>query len=395
MEPKLDSHPKPATKPASMPANKPRLKSLDALRGFDMFWILGGEALFAALLVWTGWQGWRIADAQMHHSQWHGFTFYDLIFPLFIFLSGVALGLSPKRLDSLPWPERLPLYRHAIKRLFLLLLFGVLYNHGWGTGMPMAADEIRYASVLGRIAFAWFFAALLVWHTDLKTQIIIAIGILIGYAAMQLWLPVPGGVAGDFSISGSINAYVDSQFLPGITYQGRATDPEGILSTLPAIVNALAGVFTGRFIVKPHSKWGGAKGEWAKVGILLLAGLLSLGLGWLMNPYIPVNKDLWTSSFVLVTLGWSLILLAIFYALVDVIKLHRLAFGFVVIGCNAIIIYLASSLVKWEYLATSLFGGVMRALPTDMQPLGSACALLLVQWLLLYWMYKRGIFIKV
>ncbi|QYK14003.1 DUF5009 domain-containing protein [Shewanella rhizosphaerae] len=387
MEPKTDTHPKPTA--------KPRLMSLDALRGFDMFWILGGEALFAALLVWTGWQGWRIADAQMHHSQWHGFTFYDLIFPLFIFLSGVALGLSPKRLDSMPWPERLPLYRHAIKRLMLLLLFGVLYNHGWGTGMPMAADEIRYASVLGRIAFAWFFAALLVWHTGLKTQVLVAIGILFGYAAVQLWLPVPGGVAGDFSMSGSINAYVDGKFLPGISYQGRATDPEGILSTLPAIVNALAGVFTGRFIVKPHPKWGGAKGEWVKVGILLLAGLLSLGLGWLMNPYIPVNKDLWTSSFVMVTLGWSLILLAIFYALVDVVKLHRLAFAFVVIGCNAIIIYLASSLVKWDYLASSLFGGAIQALPIEMQPLASACALLLVQWLLLYWMYKRGIFIKV
>ncbi|WP_281212307.1 transmembrane glucosamine N-acetyltransferase NagX [Shewanella insulae] len=382
MDPKTDTHLKPAA--------KSRLMSLDALRGFDMFWILGGEGLFAALLVWTGWQGWSIADAQMHHSQWHGFTFYDLIFPLFIFLSGVALGLSPKRLDSLPWSERLPLYRHAMKRLMLLLLFGVLYNHGWGTGMPMAADEVRYASVLGRIAFAWFFAALLVWHTGLKTQILVAIGILFGYGAVQLWMPVPGGVAGDFSMSGSINAYVDGMFLPGISYQGRATDPEGLLSTLPAIVNALAGVFTGRFIVKPHPK-----GEWTKVGILLLAGLLSLGLGWSMNLYIPVNKDLWTSSFVLVTLGWSLILLAIFYGLVDVIKLHRLAFVFVVIGCNAIIIYLASSLVKWDYLAGSLFGGAIQALPIDMQPLASACALLLVQWLLLYWMYKRGIFIKV
>ncbi|MFV7769315.1 transmembrane glucosamine N-acetyltransferase NagX [Shewanella marisflavi] len=377
-------------KTSPKPTVKPRLKSLDALRGFDMFWILGGEALFAALLVWTGWQGWRIADAQMHHSQWHGFTFYDLIFPLFIFLSGVALGLSPKRIDSLDWNERLPVYRHAIKRLFLLLVFGVLYNHGWGVGVPMAGDEVRYASVLGRIAFAWFFAALLVWHTSLRTQILLAFGILFGYGALQLWLPVPGGVAGDLSMSGSINAYVDSHFLPGITYQGRATDPEGILSTFPAIVNALAGVFTGHFIVKAHPKE-----EWAKVITLLLAGVLCVALGWLIDPYLPVNKDLWTSSFVLVTTGWSLILLAIFYALVDVIKLHRLSFVFVVIGCNAIIIYLASSLVKWEYLASSLFGGLIHALPFDMQPLASALALLIVQWLLLYWMYKRGIFIKV
>ncbi|WP_028772598.1 transmembrane glucosamine N-acetyltransferase NagX [Shewanella waksmanii] len=369
---------------------KLRLMSLDALRGFDMFWILGGEALFVGLLAWTGWQGWKIADAQMHHSAWHGFTFYDLIFPLFIFLSGVALGLSPKRLDKMPMVQRLPLYKHAIKRLALLLFFGVLYNHGWGGGMPAAADEVRYASVLGRIAFAWFFAAMLVWHTSLRTQLIVAAAMLFGYAAMQLWLPVPGGSAGDLTLAGSINAYVDTHLLPGVSYQNRPMDPEGILSTLPAVINALAGVFTGHFIVKAHPK-----GEWAKVAILALAGGVTLALGWLADFIIPVNKELWTSSFVLVTTGWSLILLALFYALVDVLKWSKLAFPFVVIGCNAIIIYLASSLVNWSYTATSLFGGFISALPTSVQALAATVALLLVQWLLLYWMYKRGIFIKV
>lgn len=369
---------------------KPRLMSLDALRGFDMFWILGGEALFAGLFALTSWQGWRIADAQMQHSQWHGFTFYDLIFPLFIFLSGVALGLSPKRLDVLPWSARWPVYRHAVKRLLLLLFLGVLYNHGWGGGVPAALDDVRYASVLGRIAFAWFFAAILVWHTSLRTQIIVALGLLIGYGAMQLLLPVPGSGAGDLSMAGSINAYVDSHFLPGITYQGRATDPEGILSTLPAVINALAGVFTGHFIVKTHPK-----GEWAKVALLLLIGVSVLTLGWWCDGFLPVNKDLWTSSFVLVTTGWSLLLLGVFYALVDVLKWHKLVYVFVVIGCNAIIIYLASSLVKWDYIARSLFGGLVDALPINAQILAATLALLLVQWLLLFWMYKRDIFIKV
>lgn len=369
---------------------KPRLMSLDALRGFDMFWILGGEALFAGLFALTSWQGWRIADAQMQHSQWHGFTFYDLIFPLFIFLSGVALGLSPKRLDVLPWSARWPVYRHAVKRLLLLLFLGVLYNHGWGVGVPAALDDVRYASVLGRIAFAWFFAAILVWHTSLRTQIIVALGLLIGYGAMQLLLPVPVSGAGDLSMVGSINAYVDSHFLPGITYQGRATDPEGILSTLPAVINALAGVFTGHFIVKTHPK-----GEWAKVALLLLIGVSVLTLGWWCDGFLPVNKDLWTSSFVLVTTGWSLLLLGVFYALVDVLKWYKLVYVFVVIGCNAIIIYLASSLVKWDYISRSLFGGLIDALPINAQILAATLALLLVQWLLLFWMYKRDIFIKV
>lgn len=370
--------------------NKPRLMSLDALRGFDMFWILGGEALFGGLLILTGWAGWQWGDEQMHHSQWHGFQFYDLIFPLFIFLSGMALGLSPKRLDKLPMKERLPVYRHGIKRLFLLLLLGILYNHGWGTGAPADPEKIRYASVLGRIAFAWFFVALLVWHTSLRNQIIVALGILLGYGAMQLWLPFPGGQAGVLSPTQSINAYVDSVLLPGISYQGRTPDPEGLLSTIPAIVNALAGVFVGHFIVKSHPK-----GEWVKVGLLATAGGAWLALGWLLDGVIPVNKELWTSSFVLVTSGWSMILLALFYALVDVLKWQKAAFFFVVIGTNAIIIYLASSLVDWKYIAQSVFGGLVAALPQSAQALAAVISLLAVQWLVLYWMYRRKIFFRI
>ncbi|MCE9685259.1 DUF5009 domain-containing protein [Shewanella sp. AS16] len=369
---------------------KPRLMSLDALRGFDMFWILGGEGLFAALLALTGWQGWTWGDAQMHHSQWHGFTFYDLIFPLFIFLSGVALGLSPKRLDRLPFSERRPHYLHGVKRLALLIVLGIVYNHGWGAGLPADPDKVRYASVLARIGFAWFFAALLVWHTGLRTQIICALGILCGYAALQLWLPFPGGSAGVLTQTGSINAYVDSHWLPGITYRQREYDPEGLLSTLPAIVNALAGVFTGHFIIRPH-----VKGEWFKVAMLVLAGGLCLGLGWWLDAVLAVNKDLWTSSFVLVTSGWSLILLALFYALVDVLKWQKAFFPFVVIGTNAIIIYLASSLFDWAFLAKSLFGGVIAAAPLAAQQLLGVIALLLVQWLLLRWLYLRGIFIRI
>ncbi|MFB2667953.1 transmembrane glucosamine N-acetyltransferase NagX [Shewanella xiamenensis] len=370
--------------------SKPRLMSLDALRGFDMFWILGGEALFGALLILTGWAGWQWGDTQMHHSEWNGFRFYDLIFPLFIFLSGVALGLSPKRLDKLPMHERMPVYRHGIKRLFLLLLLGILYNHGWGTGAPADPEKVRYASVLGRIAFAWFFAALLVWHTSLRTQVLVALGILVAYGAAQLWLPFPGGQAGVLSPTESINAYVDSLLLPGVSYQGRTPDPEGVLSTLPAVVNALAGVFVGHFIAKSHPK-----GEWAKVGLLSVAGGVCLALGWLLDGVIPVNKELWTSSFVLVTSGWSMLLLALFYALVDVLKWQKLAFIFVVIGTNAIIIYLASSLVDWKYIALSVFGGVIAALPENAQPSGAVIGLLTVQWLMLYWMYRRNIFVRI
>ncbi len=374
---------------------KKRLMSLDALRGFDMFWILGGEGLFVALLLLTGWSGWQWFDGQMHHSQWHGFTFYDVIFPLFIFLSGVALGLSPKRLDKLPLAQRMPLYRHAIKRLGLLIILGVLYNHGWGTGAPVDPEQVRYASVLARIGFAWFIGAMLVWHTSMRTQIISAITILIGYGLLQLYVPFPNGQAGQFTQAGSINAYIDTLLLPGISYQNRPLDPEGILSTIPAVVNGLIGVFVGQYLVKEQAAISKFSGEWVKVISLVLFGALFLALGWQVDVVIPVNKDLWTSSFVLVTSGWSIILLAVFYSLVDVLKWQRWSFVFVVIGTNAIIIYLASSLMNWHYFAQSLFGGAVNAAPQSWQQLLAVISLLAVQWLALLWLYQRKIFIRI
>ncbi len=373
--------------------NKPkRLASLDALRGMDMFWILGGQSIFAALFVLTGWQGWKAFEAHTLHSPWHGFTFYDLIFPLFIFLSGVAMGLSPKRIDHLPFNERKPFYLKALKRLLLLCAFGVLYNHGWGTGIPMDPDGIRYASVLGRIAFAWFFCALLVWHTSLRTLAYVGAGILIFYWLLLCFIPVPGGQAGDLSANGvgSWNAFIDTYLLPGISYQNRPVDPEGVLSSLPAIVNAIAGVFAGRAIANAQTQ-----GEWKTVGILAGSGVLVLALGWLWDMQFPVNKELWTSSFVLVTVGWSAILLAVFYAIVDVMSFQRWAYPFVIIGANSIIIYLASSLVNWTFISKSVFGGVIAAVPTAWQPLIAVFALLAVQLLVLHWMYKRRIFVSV
>ncbi|MEO2266523.1 DUF5009 domain-containing protein [Pseudoalteromonas sp. YIC-656] len=369
---------------------KPRLASLDALRGFDMFWILGGQAIFAALFVLTGWQGWKAFEAHTVHVPWHGFTFYDLIFPLFIFLSGVAMGLNPRRIDQLPLSERMVFYKKALKRLAILIGLGVLYNHGWGTGMPMALDEVRYASVLGRIAIAWFVAAMLVWHTSLRTQAIVAVAILIGYWIWLCFIPVPGGIAGDLTPEGSWNAWVDQRLLPGIIHRNGPLDPEGLLSQIPAVANAILGVFAGQLIAKAHKY-----GQWKVAGALFIAGLLTLALGWLWDMAFPVNKRLWTSSFVLVTVGWSAILLAAFYAFVDIIGFRKSVYPFVIIGANSIIIYLASSLVNWSYISKSVFGGVVRAVPADWQPLIGVFAVLAVQLLVLHWMYKRKIIVSV
>jgi len=370
--------------------SKPRLMSLDALRGFDMFWIIGGEGIFAALFALTGWAGWRVVEAQTQHSQWHGFTFYDLIFPLFIFLSGVALGLSPKRIDLLAFRERIPLYRYALTRLLLLIALGVLYNHGWGTGIPVDPEHIRFSSVLARIGFAWFFAAMVVWHTSLRVQILITISMFIFYILLQCFVGFPGGQAGVFTADGSLNTYIDNILRPGMAYQHRALDPEGVLSTFPAVINALCGVFVGQYIVKPHPK-----GDWAKVSIMMLCALLLWSGGWLLDFIIPVNKDLWSSSFVLVTLGWSLLFFSVFYAIIDVLKWQDWSYVFVIIGVNSIIVYLGTSILDWSYITQSLLGGVIRSAPASSQLMISVIGLVTVQWLVLWWMYRRKIFIRV
>lgn len=364
-----------------MANKKQRLASVDALRGFDMFWIIGGEALFLPLFALTGWSIFQFGHGQMQHTPWHGFSFYDLIFPLFIFLSGVTLGLANKSLRGLPLSQRAPVYRKSLKRLFLLVLLGVVYNHGWGTGIPADIGEIRYASVLARIGFAWFFAAMIVWHFGLRTQYAIAAAILIGYCLLQI-------TVGTLTPDGSVNAWVDQHFLPGITYQNRAYDPEGVLSTIPAVVNALFGVFAGRWLARHAGDHGAIlKGLFSGAVICLLAGFL-----W--HWVYPVNKELWTSSFVLITSGCCLLLLGVFYLVVDMWHWKTFTYFFAVIGCNAILVYIGTSLVNWQYSSKSLFGGIASTLPDAAGTLLIACGVILLQWLVLRFLYKRGIFIS-
>lgn len=363
---------------------KPRLYSVDALRGMDMFWIIGGEGLFAALFVLTGWSFWQSLAGQMQHSQWHGFTFYDLIFPLFIFLSGVSLGLSAKRLSG----DKKPVYIKAVKRLALLILLGIVYNHGWGSGMPAALDEIRYTSVLGRIGVSWFIAAMLVWHFGLRVQMLMALAILLGYWALLALVNIEG-YGGVYTLEGSINTWVDTHFLPGITYRNLSLDPEGILSYVPSVVNAMFGVFVGRLLKAQQQQ------PQLLLRNLLLLGLATLSIGWLWDGFFPVNKALWSSSFVLVSAGYSILLMALFYYLCDVLMWQRWAKPFVVIGVNAIAIYMASSLVNWRYSVDSLFSGIIVGLPQGAQPIVEVLALLGLQLLLMFWLYRRNVVIKV
>ena len=168
-----------------------RLLSLDALRGFDMFWITGGQRVIHALATLTGWPLFRYLHGQMDHVKWEGFQFYDLIFPLFLFLAGVSMPFSfGKRLAR--GDSKASIYKHAFKRMMWLIVLGMLYNRI----LNLDAEHFRLASVLGRIGIAWFFAAIIYLNTNLRAQIIWFWGLLLSYCLMMLYIPVPGFGAG-------------------------------------------------------------------------------------------------------------------------------------------------------------------------------------------------------
>lgn len=370
-------------------AKKKRLLSIDALRGFDMFWIIGGEKFFAALFLITGWSFFHLATEQMEHSAWHGFTAYDLIFPLFIFLSGVSLGLAAKPLSQYPPEKAKSILIHGVKRLFMLILLGIVYNHGWGVGIPADLESIRYASVLGRIGISWFVAAMLVWFVSERIQWLVAIGLLVGYWLLLSSVSLGGFGAGNYSAEGAINIWFDQHLLPGITYQNKLLDPEGILSNIASITNALIGVFVGRFLIKHID-----------TPVKLISWLFAIGIvlvlaGYAWGLVFPINKTLWTSSFVLVTVGYSILILSVFYTIVDVLKFATWATFFAVIGTNSIIVYLGSSIINWSYISKSLFGGFINIAPAGWAELMLFGGMVLLQWLVLYWLYCRKIFIKI
>jgi len=348
------------------PQRPARLLSLDALRGFDMFWIMSGEQIAHSLARTTHWPPFVWLSDQLHHTVWDGFTFYDMIFPLFLFIAGVSLPFSM----PLPVTDKKRRYKTMLRRTLTLIVLGLVVN---GILKWNGYLHIRFASVLGRIGIAWFLAALIYMNCSLRGQIIWFAGLLLGYWALMMWVPVPGYGAGVLTMQGSLESYIDRLLLPGRLHD-TVHDPEGILSTLPAIGTALLGIFTGRLLRLEHKDWPMIK----KGAALFLAGLVLLGAGLLWGQVFPINKRLWSSSFVLYAGGWSLLLLSVFYLVIDVAGLKRWAFPFVVIGVNSIAIYLASEgLIDFAHTADYLFGGLIRLTPTAGQIVWTAVSVTL------------------
>ncbi|MCD0466031.1 acyltransferase family protein [Flavobacterium sp. ENC] len=373
-----------------------RLISLDALRGFVMFWIMSGEHIIHALAKTAPIPVFLWMSSQLHHAEWNGITFYDMIFPVFLFVAGVSMPYSfekkmhlagVKTPKDLPRNEKRKIYLSMLKRTCILVVLGFVVN---GLLRFDGFDQTRFASVLGRIGLAWFLAGIIYLNFDLKKQLIWFFGILIGYYVAMKWIPVPDFGAGVLTKEGSLEGYIDRLFLPGRLHS-KVYDPEGILSTIPAIATALLGVFTGTFLK--------AKGAFSvEVKLLLMAltavVLISAGLIWDSN--FPINKHLWTSSFVCFVGGFSILFFVFFYLIIDLFGFHKWAFPLILIGSNSILIYIAAEgLVDFKHTADYVFGGLINFLPLIWQPVFAALSVTVIQLLLLYFLYKRKWFLKI
>ncbi len=357
-----------------------RLVSIDALRGFDMFWITGGGLVVMLLAQKSG--NYALLD-QLDHQTWNGFHFWDLIFPLFLFIVGASIPFAfARRLDSGASPRSL--HGHVLRRSLTIFAVG-LFLAGGLKRMPLA--DLRLAGVLQRIAICYGASALLYLHLNVRRIAWVSAGVLVGYWAVMALVPVPGVGAGIYLPDLNLANWLDFHYLPGRMYQGT-WDNEGILSTFPAVVTCLLGVLAGSWLRSPHA-------EMRKVQGLLLAGVASLAAGWMWHLVFPVNKLLWTSSYVLVAGGWSLLLLALFYWVLDVKKWRRWSFPFIVIGANAIAVYAFEGLINFREAAARLAGGHVAALFGAYRDVWLALVTYLLIWGTLYWLYKRRIFIKV
>lgn len=368
-----------------IPVEKPkRLVSIDSLRGFDMLLISGGGTFLVLLenktgMPWVDWLG-----RQLQHPPWNGFSFYDFIFPLFLFIAGVSLPYSlNKGLES--GLSKNELYKKAFWRMLILIILGVLdKNHPVKFFEP---DQIRLASVLGRIGIAGFITTLLYLNFTLFGRIAWVVGILLAYYAALFLIPVPGFGAGDLSIEGNLVGWFDRNFLPGRLLQ-KIYDENGLLTQLPALCLTMLGAMGGD-VLRNNDR------ENKKIQILILAGIIGIGLGLFWSLHFPINKHLWSSSFILLTGGMAFLFLSVFYWIIDVMKYQKWAFFFQVIGMNSLTIYLVYHFIDFSQTSHIMFSGLYAPVPDQFHKALEALGALVLVWLLMYFLYRKKIFIKI
>ena len=371
----------------------PRIASVDALRGLNMFWIMGFDGAMVALAQMSENKGPLVHSAggflssQFQHVAWQGFRFYDLIFPLFVFLTGVSIVLSLPRLVERDGKAKAHL--RVLRRSVLLYVLGLI---AYG-GISQHWADIRLLGVLQRIALCYFFTSLMFLNFNLRGLIAATVVLLVGYWALMTFVPVPDTGLASYAPDVNLANWIDRNYLPGRLWD-VTRDPEGLLSTLPAIGTCLFGVFAGLLLRDSRV------GEPQKTLWLIGAGCLLLLAGYLWALQFPLIKAIWTSSFVLVSAGYSAILLALMHQVIDIWQWRRLATVFVWVGANALALYFLNDIINFWSIAARLVGGDFASLLDRGVAQGSGgfiinLVALVLSIALAGFLYRHKIFIRV
>ena len=363
-----------------------RLMSLDALRGFDMLFIMGFSTLVAKLCALAPGIVTDEIARQMNHVSWDGLAHHDTIFPLFLFLAGVSFPFSLAnqiRSGASNWE----IHKKIIRRMLMLILFGLIYN---GLFQLNFAD-LRCASVLARIGIAWAISAIIFVHFGLRARIGIAVAILVGYGLLSVFVAAPDVPGGDpLSMEGCLVGYIDRLFMPGrLLYNNGSFDPEGLFSALPAVVTAMLGVFTGELI--RNNKISGNKKTLWMLGSAVVLALVA----WAFDGVLPINKKLWSSTFVCAVGAYSVAMMAIFYYIIDVRGWQKWTLVFRVVGMNSITIYLAQRFINFSGISNFFIGGFAGLLPEQWASVVTQAGFVAACWLFLYFLYRKQTFLKV
>ena len=361
-----------------------RLLSLDVFRGLTM----------AGMVIVNNPGDWGTVYAPLLHADWHGWTPTDLIFPFFLFIVGVSITLSGK---SASWTA-------ILRRSVVIAALGLFL-----AGYPrFHLARWRFPGVLQRIAICYLAAAAIYrWTSGRRGAQPLVIAAVAGALALAYWalmtfVPVPGGHAGDLSPEGNLGAWLDRALMAGHLWRPR-WDPEGLLSTIPAISTTLLGILAGLVLTSDRSAA-------RKAALLAAGGAAGIVIGYAWHPVFPINKNLWTSSYAVFTAGAASVLLAACYWIIDIRGWKRWTTPLVILGVNAITLFVASGLLvktlnlirvagpdgrdiavsRWMYLHWF----VPLADPKNASLL-YALANLAVLFALLWWMYRRRIILKV
>ncbi len=359
-----------------------RLLSLDFLRGFTMFWIIGGSELVVAVVACIYPPLADSIQSQLTHTRWHGFTAYDFIMPLFLFVVGASMPLAfAKRTE--PGQSLRPVYGRIARRVALLWCCGIVFQYlkQLADGDPLSLE--LFSNTLQAIAVGYLVTSLALLHLRLPAQIVLLVTLIVGYLALLLFTPFGGYPGGTLEREANLAWHVDVNLLGCFRRDHHFT---WVISTLGFSASVLLGAMAGHVL----------RARLAVPRRLLYLVLLGVGcgtIGWLWSYSLPLNRHLWTSSLILWAGGWSFLLLALFHVVIDVARVRGWAYPFLVIGGNALLAYMFDAFFYWEIKAFSaLILPAGYSTPyTDL--LVPTCEVGLV-WLILWWAYRQRLFLR-